>query len=339
MSLDPHMTTGVSHTVCQIGGHVYRLAETTPADEAAVARLFSRCFEGNPSPGWYAWKYEALHGQALGLWSEDGTLVAHYAGFPRTLLWKGDAVPAIQIGDVMVAPELRGVLKRKGPFYEVCSRFFDSRVGEGKRFRLAFGFPNERAIRLGVALDLYHDAGVIHQVSWPSRQGRLPLGWRWTPMAPGKDLERQVERAWLSMSRDFSGYVLGVRDADFMRRRFLNRPDREYRIFCLRRWPLGNVAAVAVMHIEAGRAELLDVVGPRSVFAVVVRAAAAEAAQAGASSLTAWASPAVLDALQATEIQVAGLAAHLAVAKASALPSEAVATAPWWWMGGDTDFL
>jgi hypothetical protein len=158
-------------------------------------------------------------------------------------------------------------------------------------------------------------------------------------MLPGEELERQVERAWLSMAKDFAGYVLGVRNADFIRRRFLSRPDRAYRIFCLRRWPLGNVAAVAVMHIEAGRAELLDVVGPRSAFALVVRAAAAEAARAGAASLTAWASPAVLDALQATEIQVAGLAAHLAVAKASALTKEAVATAPWWWMGGDTDFL
>lgn len=339
MRLDPRTTTGVSHTVCQIGGHAYRLAETGPADEAAVARLFSRCFEGNPSPGWYAWKYDALHGQALGLWSEGGELVAHYGGFPRTLLWKGDTVPTIQIGDVMVAPELRGLLTRKGPFYQVCSRFFDSRVGEGKRFRLAFGFPNARAIRLGVALNLYHDAGVIHQVSWPSLQGRLPLGWRWTPVAPGKDLERQMARAWLSMSRDFSGYVLGVRDADFIHRRFLNRPDREYRIFCLRRWPLGNVVAVAVMHIEPGRAELLDVVGARPAFATVVRAAAAEAARAGASSLTAWASPAVLDALRGTNPHVTGLAAHLAVAKVSDLTAVAVAAAPWWWMGGDTDFL
>lgn len=324
--------------LCRIGAHCFRAAEIGAADQAEVLRLFTAAFGHSPDPGWHAWKYGGGAGEAIGLWNEEGHLAAHYAGFPRELRWQGAPVRAIQIGDVMVAPEVRGLLTRKGPFFQVCSRFFGGRVGDGKAYRLAFGFPNERAIRLGVALGLYHDAGIIHQLSWPAQRGKLPFGWRWEPL-DGEKLVPRVERAWRSMSKDFAAYVLGVRDADFIRRRFLDRPDRQYRIFSLRRWPLGGVAAVVVMHIEPGRAELLDVIGARAVFPAAVRVAVAEAARNGAGALTAWASPAALAVFRETHAEVTGKAAHLAVARASALTAGEVAEAPWWWMGGDTDFL
>ncbi len=323
---------------CRIGAHSFRVAEIATVDQTEVLRLFAAAFGHSPDPRWYAWKYGAGAGEAIGLWNEGGRLAAHYAGFPRELRWRGAPVRAIQIGDVMVAPEVRGLLTRKGPFFQVCSRFFAGRVGAGKAYRLAFGFPNERAIRLGVALGLYHDAGIIHQVSWPASEWKAPFGWRWEA-ATGERLIRQVERAWRAMSKDFSAYVLGVRDADYIRHRFLSRPDRQYHIFTLRRWPLGGTVAVAVMHVEPGRAELLDVIGARAAFPAVVRAAAAEAARSGAALLTAWASPAALAVFrESTAVEVVGKAAHLAVAKASALTDDEV-VAPWWWMGGDTDFL
>lgn len=327
-------------TICQVGGHRFRIAEMGVAarDTADVLHLFVAAFQQSPSPEWHVWKYAVGGGEAVGLWQEDGRLVAHYAGFPRELRWRGQPVAAIQIGDVMVAPEVRGLLTRKGPFFQVCWRFFTSRVGAGKKYRLAFGFPNERHLRLGMALDLYHDAGTIRQVSWPARQTDLPWNWRWAPLAE-EALEKSAGCAWHSMARDFSDCVVGVRDAAYVRQRFLNRPDRRYRIFCLRRWPFGGVEALAVMRIEPAQAELLDVIGPRSAFPLVAQAAATEAARAGAPMLTAWASPLVQTLCSNSGAEVGGTVAHLAVARASDFAAEEVANAPWWWMGGDTDFL
>jgi len=138
----------------RIGNARYVLREVGPADTAGVLALFSRAFGTVPPAGWHAWKYgsEGLQGRAMGLWADDGRLVAHYAGFPRRMLWHGNPVEAIQIGDVMVAPEVRGLLSRRGPFFQVCSAFFDQWVGPGRSFALAFGFPSDRAIRLGMAL-------------------------------------------------------------------------------------------------------------------------------------------------------------------------------------------
>ncbi len=136
-----------------------------------------------------------------------------------------------------------------------------------------------------------------------------------------------------------SDHVLGVRDDEYLIQSFLTRPDREYQIFCLRRWPFGGVVGVAVMRFEQDRAELLDLIGSRVVLPMLVRAAVAETERVGAIALTAWVSPAVLAALHYTGPEVSGKVANLAVAKMSALSTDEVNTARWWWMGGDTDFL
>jgi hypothetical protein len=326
-------------SVCHVGGHRFHIADIVAADRDEVLRLFVAAFGFMPDAAWYAWKYVANRGQAIGLWDETGRLVAHYAGVPRELRWQGRAINAIQIGDVMVAPEVRGILTRKGPFFQVCSRFFADRIGSERAYRMAFGFPNDRHIRLGVALDLYYDEGPIHLVSWPAKHQDLPWRWRWSRLAEGNTLARQVDRAWQSMALDLSDHVLGVRDAEYLHQRFFSRPDREYQIFCLRHWPFGGVAGVAVMRFEQDRAELLDLIGSRAVLLMLVRAAVAEAERVGALVLTAWVSPAVLAALYGTGGEVGGKVANLAVAKVSALNVDEVTSARWWWMGGDTDFL
>jgi hypothetical protein len=322
-----------------IGDQRFSIGNVGAGDAAQVERLFERVFGAPTGPGWYEWKYGALGGSAVGLWGESGELLAHYAGFPRQLRWYGKALPAIQIGDVMVAPEVRGLFTRRGPFYQVCSSFFSAHVGVGNECALAFGFPNERAIRLGVKLGLYHDAGVIHQLAWPARVCSMPFAWAWRPLQSGRELSVAVERGWLAMSRDFSDLVLGVRDATFVANRFVRRPGDVYRFFGLYHRLTRRVVAVAVMRLASGQAELVDLIGGRSTLPLLIRGATSEAARVGAETLSAWAGCATAAILQETGANNQGTVAHLAIAKASMVGSEDLLTTPWWWMGGDTDFL
>jgi len=324
---------------CQIGAETFRIAPIGDDRTAQVEELFARVFGAAPASGWHAWKYGILGGTATGLWNAHEELVAHYAGFPRRLQWQGEALEAIQIGDVMVAPEIRGILTRRGPFFQVCTHFFGARVGAGLPYALAFGFPNARAMRLGVALNLYRDLGTVHQVAWPARQTRLPFGWAWSPVAPGPDLAQAVAQAWRAMAQDFSSLVLGVRDSSYIQRRFVQRPDRTYQFFRLHRWLPGSTAAVAVLRLTPGQAELLDVIGPRNRFPLVTRAAASEAARTGAAGLSAWGSPAASEVFLRCGATVTGVAAHLAIAQCAALSADRINAAAWWWMGGDTEFL
>ncbi|MBZ0092873.1 MAG: GNAT family N-acetyltransferase, partial [Sulfuricellaceae bacterium] len=241
---------------CRIGSHRFRISALGVEDETEVRRLFAKVFGQTHDERWFDWKYGQGRGEAVGLWDDSGCLVAHYAGIPRTLLWHGVPVKAVQIGDVMVAPQVRGLMTRKGPFFQVCTRFFGSRVGEGKNYRLAFGFPSKRHVQLGEMLGLYHNAGKILQLRWAVRAERLAPWWNWSPLVENRaTLEQQVAGVWAAMARDFGDFVLGVRDIDYLRWRFLDRPDRQYRLFCLRRWPMGDTVAVVAMCFADGGAE------------------------------------------------------------------------------------
>lgn len=322
------------------GGRPYVIRDIAAGDAAEVLRLFEEAFGHQPGGDWFTWKYGAGRGGALGLWDEAGRLMAHCGGIPRAIIWRGEAIAGVQIGDVMVSPGIRGLVMRKGPFQQICSLFFTRRVGRGRAYRFAWGFPNQRHLRLGVTLGLYWDGGIISQLSWPARRERLSSWWSFAAMAGGaKDFDRQVGEAWQAMARDLKDYVLGARNPDYLRWRFLSRPDRQYRLFALRRRLTGRTLALVIMRLAEGKAELLDVVGPRSAFPLALRAAANEAACAGADHLTAWASPALAEFARSTGAAAVPSGASLAIIKESDFSDGEIKAARWWWMGGDTDFL
>ncbi len=307
---------------------------------AEVLTLFGKVFGQAAQPDWFEWKYLRGRGTAVGVWDESSRLVAHYAGFPRSLLWKGEAMQAIQIGDVMVAPALRGILTRRGPFFQACNRFFGSHVGEGRAQELAFGFPNERHLRLGVALGLYWDVGSIYTLHWAAQSHALPRWWRWSELdVTDSRTDAEVDSAWAAMVAVMGNVVIGTRPSQYVRWRFIDRPDRRYRLFCLRRRWSRKPAGIAVLRTEAGAAEWLDWIGPPKAMPLAAHALAAEAKRAGMPALTAWGSPAVAEILAGSGATTVATAAWLAVARASVPRGEDIAAASWWLMGGDTDFL
>ena len=322
------------------GGHRYTIRDVLPNDQPEVSRLFVEAFGQQPGRDWYEWKYAAGRSAALGLWDESGRLRAHYAGIPRTIAWQGHPVAGLQIGDVMVSPAIRGLMLRHGPFQQVCSHFFATRVGAGRPFRFAWGFPNQRHLRLGLRLGLYHDAGVISQLNWPAKRQHLSPWWSFSPLdTNSRGFDRQVDAVWRAMAGDLTDHVVGIRDSGYVRWRFVARPDRRYRLFGLRRHVTGRLTALAVLRFAEGAVELLDVIGPRRVFPHVVRASLNEVADSGADALKAWASAAVLELARDSGAAIAPSEASLAISVGSDLPDDEITTARWWLMGGDTDFL
>lgn len=316
------------------------LRAVRPADAPQVLRLFVRVFGHDPGMAWYVWKYGAqgLDGRAVGLWDEHGQLVAHYAGFPRRLLWHGRPIEAIQIGDLMVAPEMRGWLTRRGPFFQVSSAFHQAWIGHDRPYAISFGFTHERAMRLGVKLGVYHDLSEIAQLEWPARKGRLPFGWLAKEIeAPFEMANRCLAKAKKFQDDDAGRRIIGVRDADYLARRYSRRPDKRYRYLFLRRLLHGPVA-LAVLSEETNTIRWLDHIGPQQCLPIMARAVSVLAAQSGCQSVTAWASPALQSALIASGGGCAGVAARFALITASACPAAPLARDGIWW-AGDTEFL
>ncbi len=325
----------------RLGEQTYAIRSLAAADGDAVRALFAQVFGHTPTQQWYAWKYGAdgLQGKAVGLWDAAGRLIAHYAGFPRQLSWHGKTVAAIQIGDVMVAPHARGLLTRRGAFYQVCSTFFAHWVGPGRPYQLAFGFPNARAMRLGARLELYHEAGSISLLRWTALRGRPPLGERLKAVAPQTaDLPRIVQQTSQRQMGQAPDLILGWRDADHVVRRFLRCPQLEYQFLILRRW-LAGPQALAIVRREGEWLHWIDHIGPAQSLPAMLAALRAHAARVGLRGVACWASPAVQKYLETPSPSEVTTVASLAVAKASAPLTDDWAAEPWWWFAGDTDFL
>lgn len=323
-----------------LGEARYLLRTVEPEDAPDVVALFTRVFGTPPPEGWYAWKYgaEGLQGRAVGLWDEDGRLVAHYGGTPRHLLWRGSPVAAVQIGDVMVAPEARGLLSRRGPFFQVCSAFFEHWVGLDKPFALAFGFPNMRHMRLGVKLELYHDLGVIAAAHWNAGTNQLPFGWRAVEIdVRAPEFDRIIERAWREQAEEGNDRILGVRDSDYVRRRYVRRPGLIHHFLMCKRWAFGPTA-VAIVRQEGGTLRWLDFIGPRQSLPAAAGSVRLFAAKVGATVVETWASCASAPDLQTTGAAIGPEAARFALARASLCQAD-VLTRNGWWLAGDTDFL
>ena len=331
----------------EIAGQQFLLRDVTPTDRDAVLTLHHEVFGSKVDASWYDWKYRRGGGEAAGLWLGD-RLVAHCAGTPRQVLHQGRLRQDLQIGDVMVAPQWRGVLTRRSPFFRVSKHFYDSRLGADKDHEVGFGFPNERHLRLAVKMGLSWDGGPMESLQWDGnmlKQTKLPWHWRLEaldPAAPG--FERLADSCWQAMrsSRELDGFSAGVRDAAYLRWRFVERPDRRYQFWALRRPWSRQATGLLVLDDAANPGSWrlwLDWIGPPGLLPLACQASRIAAAGQGAAGLTAWASPALSAALESSGITGRCTAAVLGIPHASDLAPVDVPKLHWWFMAGDTDFL
>ncbi len=326
----------------RIGTELFQVRDLRADDEDSLLRLHVNVFGPGATAAWYRWKYAAGGGLGSGVW-HDGELIAHCGGVPRPLWRQGRRETGIQIGDVMVASQWRGILSRRGPFFQASRAFYSAHVGAGQGHAIAFGFPSERHLRLAVTLKLLWDGGPIHALTWDLQavQKNGP-GWAWKGQSLDPSDSRfdgWVDAAWRRMRAAGTALTLGERDARYVRWRFCERPQRRCNFLALRRPWSRTVAGIAVLDMANADAHWLDWIGDPAAIVAASRACIAEAGRAGARSLSAWTSPLVTQSLRNSGVARQSVIAWLGIPRASSLGEEEIAGMPWWLMGGDTDFL
>ncbi len=303
-----------------------------------MRELFVQCFDQPLSPAQWNWKYGNRQGLASGAWLADGQLIAHYAGFPRRVVDAGQDRLAVQIGDVMVHPSERGRLMRHSPFYQVAAHFLEQNVGTRARFLHAFGFPNERALRLGEQLGLYAPVCPVIQLVW-SRPDALPTLSRWQQCITltSNDLYR-ADSLWSQMRRDFTDALLGVRDAERLRQRYVNHPDQPYQVHGIRHRLTRRFLGIVVTRLHAERLEWLDLVAPRSTWDECAWAVCALARLHQRPVVTLWMTE-PFAALFTLPHRREALAVQVPCNIHTPGPAPDTVRGRWLLTGGDTDFL
>lgn len=306
-----------------------------PSDESELMALFSSAFGHDMPPRLWRWKYAGQ--DPLGaLVRRDGRLVAFYGGTPRSINLFGVPATAIQIGDIMVHPNERGILTRKGAFFLAATTFLERYVGVGKAFPLAFGFPSNRHNRLGERLGLYAKVGEIMRVTWPALK-TLP-----SPLLRIRTLDTgmgaAVDLLWAEMAAALSHQIVGVRDFNYLRRRYLEHPTISYRVFLVSRRLTSTPFGVMVVRELDDELELVDIIAPPQRLVALVKIVRRLAWSFDKPKAYAWISlqHAALLAAGSGVIATTEITIPTIIWTQGTAPSELYNR--WWLMSGDTDF-
>ncbi len=306
-----------------------------PADESELLALFSKAFGFDMPQTLWCWKYQGLDSSGV-LARRDGQVVAFYGGIPRTVSLFGSPATAVQIGDAMVAPEERGVLTRRGPFFLAASHYLRHRVGAGKPFPLAFGFPSQRAYRLGERLGLYAKVGEIMRIDWPALEARPNPLLRTRPFDAA--MGAAADRLWLEMAAALSRQIVGVRDFSYLKRRYLGHPTVSYRVFMVSGRISARPFGIIVVRDDGEELELVDVAAPPERLAALVKIVRRLAFNLGKPRAYTWitAQNAPLFAGESGAVSPTGIVVPALNWNQGIAPAKI--DGRWWLMAGDTDF-
>lgn len=265
---------------------MFSLTPLSAADWPRLGELFQQVFGHALQAELADYKYAGGRGESLALVSDDGEVVAHCGMIFRTLLVAGVPAVGVQLGDLMVAPGARGILSRRGlPFYQVVAGAL-VRLEAGAVKPLVFGFPSDRAMRVGERLGLFTEIDQVSELTWPISADE-PCQAVLQPFAVS-GFSEVVDHLWQKMARDLAESVVGVRDGAYFVRRYFDHPAHQYHVYLLRsRWfkrPVG----VFALRSHGGMVELVDWVAPLNQGLAVIEQARRAAAELGGERLMTW---------------------------------------------------
>ncbi len=322
----------------------WRLLSANDVSQTALLTLFEQVFGAVLNPLVWRWKYRFADTPGSVVLEND-RLVAFSGGIPRAGLVFGQPESMVQMGDIMVAEDVRGVLGKKGPFYLAMKDYLAPRVGPGRRYSLAFGFPNERACKVGVIRGLYNIVDKILEPRWTPLPGTEAQSCSPTLIdaATDQNWQQQVDRLWQAMKQDVSDVAIGCRDSQWIKHRYIDKPMADYRLYFVSDATENNldgqIIGLLVMRQHENKGlELLDMLGSRSSVPALINAARQITSTCQAAYLFAWATPSVLEWLAGTAPQINATEVVIPGCNINGSEHALRVKDRWWLLGGDSDF-
>ena len=321
-------------------------------DLGSFETLFELCFEHAPTPGLWDYKFNADRGFSLGLfqWPNNSTdstnsantsLVAHYGGIKRDILFEGSPHIALQIGDVMVNTSVINSLARKGPFFQIATAFLQERMGYGKEALLGFGFPNQKAMKVASLLGIYSEVDQIKELAYPATQLRPPFWLKCIEINAQNSptFVTTLNRLWDGMRKDLTSAILGVRDANYLLRRYFHRPGKTYRLLLLTNRFTQEAKGLMVFNIDPSRFELIDLLCPLFNRDALIQCARLEASKHASQTLLFRITQTYAHLFMTQGAQIRDLDIRVPANIWTPGPDTEQLKNRWWLTSGDMDFV
>jgi len=238
---------------------MFQLRAYQTGDEARINVGFNRVFNRRRSLDEWFWKFDPRQRRSEIAVAVDqaGEIVAQYAATAVELHVDGGLYRAGQPVDVFCLPVSEA---RQQRLFVKTVLFFFSRFATPSCMPILYGFPGDRALRLGRS-----KLGYEHYR--PVRAWQRPLrgtGWAWPTRSRGRAEARfrlchepepdAVDELWRRCATRYP--VAIVRDAAWLERRFFSHPETRYRYFGLREE--GMLRAWAIVRLEGANARWVD---------------------------------------------------------------------------------
>ena len=249
MSSPPHPLARTERSARALSVRRYR-----PGDELAIQKMYETVFGPGRSMDAWRWRFLDVPGSTVIFLLEAGpTVVGHlgFAGFPA---WIDGEPGAVALGgDLMVLPEYR----RRGGAEQLVEALPSLDSG----FDVRLGFPRDAAVRVHARSAASRFLGRLPRwVRWYGRDSRLPaaaqlgpllrLHGRYAscprprlPIEPLVELGAEVD-ALAAESAAFARCIR-VRDAAYLRWRWVSQPDRQWMLRAARD-PDGSLRGLVV---------------------------------------------------------------------------------------------
>lgn len=308
-------------------------------DAPLIRALFKEVFNEEMSQEFWEWKYGRSDCAAALVFQND-RLVAHYGGVGRRVQCRGERLLAAQIADVMVARSVRSSVRTNSPFHLMFSTFRDKFFGADKLYGTAYGFPNERAMRLARALGFYTPVGSVHMITVDAGTPRGKAGFKVEEIRNDEfeSYRKPLERLWRRMSRSLEDKVVAIRDPDFIRFRYLQHPVRRYRLLLVRRRFTGRAVGLCVVRDDGENLFLMDLVCDVSRAGALVQDLQHTAFQNGKKGIRFWCSSDFLDCFLVPGARNERLPVTIPTEECPGMVAPALLAGRWWIMAGDSDF-
>ena len=228
-------------------------------DMEQVIALWNHAFNQTMDHRVWRWKFHdcPFGRQTMVCFTADHVPIAMYAGIPFRANWGGRSIRLTQLIDNMSHPAYRHLTNgRKGLFVQTAEHFFDT-YGSGPEPGFHYGFPGLRHHKLGAMLLHYSRlAGGAAYLEARFPKISIPLfGSSSKKVVRLFHASDELDELWNKAARYYPFSV--VRDAQFVRWRFFDRPAADYHVYAYRNEQ--GLSAYVAARFDGDTAAIVDI--------------------------------------------------------------------------------
>lgn len=300
-----------------------------------IQPMFKSVFGHSVSAALLDWKYGEGRGESW-VARNDKVPALHCGTLFRDVLLSNEPLKAVQLVDLMANRKTSGLNRQMSPFAVLMRSLLEKMSNPLNPPGLAFGFPSNRAMRLGEHLGVYKTVDHFFDLWF----GPLPpqrFGLRCTELTKTIDYT-PIEKLWGEMQKDFRDFVIGVRNATYIHHRFIRHPEIKYRIIQLTGAWFRKPVAFAIIRTSEDSGSILDLICAKNTIPEALRALQSWCLMIGIPSLQfsitsrfAQEYSSLAQRCDVTEIRIMGNP-FMAKDKLQQLENR------WWLTSGDTDY-